>query len=223
MGEAKERRKVLEQRVKDELGALSFRRQGSKDRYATQAWTEEPLQTVLLVDIDTDRYGTVRLGASVVVVAPDVEELLEAAPRTALTPVQEIYLGRIPMGVAGTSLKELLDPDRKTPLEWRVAADEDVEPAVEGFVQAVDGPVRDWVARHATVDAVRAAVEDERGRPSEGITVRSIAVLEARGGDLQGALARLYRYREAPTAKDTPERVQAFADWLAGAVAPSGT
>jgi hypothetical protein len=221
VGEAKERRKVLEQRVKEALGALSFRRQGSKDRYATQDWTEEPLQTVLFVGIDTDRYGTVRLGASAAIIVPAVEELLEGVPPTALSPAMEIYHGRIPVGVAGISFKKLLDPDRKTPLEWRVASDDDLEPAVDGFVQAVDGPLRDWAVRHATVDAVRAAVDHERGLPSEGITVRGVAVLEALQGDLPAALARLDRYRSAPTADDAPERVQAFADWLAGAVAPT--
>ena len=90
VAEAKERRKVLEQRVKDELGARSFRRQGSKNRYGTQDWTEEPLQTVLFVGIDTDRYGTVRLGAAATIIVPAVEELFEAAPPTALSPVMEI-------------------------------------------------------------------------------------------------------------------------------------
>ena len=222
MGEPRERRKRLEQRVKEALEGLSFRRQRDKARFMTEDWTEEPLRTVVLVGVDIDRSGTVRMGGSVVVVAPAVEELLEAAPKSALSPAQEIYLGRIPMGVAGTSFQDLLEPDRKTPLEWRVAADEDLEPAVEGFVQAVDGPVRDWVARHATVGAVRAAVEQERGRPGEGNLVRTVALLEALEGDLQGALARLDRYRNAPTKRDTAERVQAFADWLPGAVASSG-
>ena len=221
MGEPRERRKRLEQRVKEALEGLSFRRQRDKALFMTDGWTEEPLRTVVVVGVDIDRSGTVRMGGSVVIVAPAVEELLEAAPKSALTPVQEIYLGRIPMGVAGASFKDLLDPGRMTPLEWRVAGDEDLEPAVDGFVQAVDGPVRDWVARHATVGAVQSAVEQERGRPGEGNLVRTVALLEALEGDLQGALARLDRYRNAPTKRDTAERVQAFADWLPGAVAAS--
>ena len=93
------------------------------------------------------------------------------------------------MGVADISFKKLLDPDRMTPLEWRVASDADLEPAVEGFMQAVDGPLREWAARHATVDAVRAAADQGRGLPSEGMTARAVAVLEALQGDLPAALA----------------------------------
>jgi hypothetical protein len=222
VGEPRERRKRLEQRVKEALEELSFRRQRDKALFVTDEWTEEPLRAVVVVGVDIDRSGLVRMGGSVVIVAPAVEELLEAAPKSVLSPAQQIYVGRIPMGVAGASFQDLLEPGRKTPLEWRVADDEDLEPAVEGFVQAVDGPVREWVARHATVGAVQAAVEQERGRPGEGNLVRTVALLEALGGDLKGALARLDRYRNAPTTRDTAERVQAFADWLTGAVAPSG-
>ncbi len=221
MGDAKERRKVVEQRVKDALGALSFRRLRGKDRFLSDSWTEEPLQTLLLVTVDTDRYGTVRISGAVTVIAPPVEELFATAPPSSLSPGQELYFGRLPFELAGISLKKLVDPERKTPLEWRVASDDDIEPAVAGFVQAIDGPVRDWVGRHATVDAVRAAADQEQGRPDEGSVVRTVAALEALGGDVPAALARLDRYREAPSKDDTAERVQAFAEWLTGAVAAS--
>ena len=221
MGEAKERRKVVEQRVKDGLAALSFQRLRGKDRFLSDSWTEEPLQTLLLVTVDTDKYGTVRISGSVTVIAPPVEELFSTAAPSTLSPGQELYFGRLPFDLAGSSLKKLVDPDRMTPLEWRVTGDDDIEPAVEGFLRAVDGPVRDWVGRHATVDAVRAAADQERGRPDEGSTVRTVAALEALGGDVPGALARLDRYREAPSKGDTAERVQAFADWLTSAVAAS--
>ncbi len=54
---------------------------------------------MLLVGIDTDKYGAVRISGSAMVLAPSVEELLrDSVPRSAVTEGQEINYGRLPFG-----------------------------------------------------------------------------------------------------------------------------
>jgi hypothetical protein len=216
----KEVRKDIEARVKEALAARSFRRLPNKQRFVSDTWVDTPLQAVLLLGVDTDRYGTVRLGGSAMVVAPAVEEfLLDSVPPTAMTKGQEIYYGRLLFGMAGTSFKRLVDPDGQLPLDWRAQTVEEGEAAVEGFLACVDGPVRRWFEEHSTVDRVRASVAPGGESAGDGSYIRTAATMEALPGHLDAGLALLERYRRSPQKTDSVDRVDAFVDWLRHAVA----
>ena len=214
----KELRKSLHAGVRAALAQRSFRRKRRTDRYVSRELVEAPLEAELVVGVDSDRYGSVRIMGSADIVVPQVEEFLAAVPPSALTEVQEVYYGELPFAVAMETFDTMDGVHRTAPLTWQAHTTEDALAALEEFTEYVDGPVRRWIDAHSSVAAVRAA-PGAGGAEVNGSTLRGVAALDVVVGDLEAAVARLEAYRPKPSRSDTPERVDTFLDWLKQAAA----
>ena len=219
MSTQKELRKSLELGVKAALEQRSFRRKGRTTRYVSRDMVEPPLEAELLVGVDSDRYGAVRIMGSADIVVPEVEEFLAGAvPPSALSEVDELYYGRAPFYVAMEIFAKIDGVPRNAPLEWRAHSPEDALATLEEFTGFIDGPVRRWIDDHSSISAIRAAPA-AGGPGAHGSIVRGVAALEVILGDVDAAVARLLAYRNQPSRSDSPERIQAFITWLKQAAA----
>ena len=207
-------RRRLESQVKTTLAERGFRRQQAKERFHHPDLVEEPLLAGLLVGVDTDRYGLVRLSGSAQIVCPAVDETYASAPDEALTKVQKAYRGRLQNELAGLAFRELR-PSAGEPDDWLADDEEQAQHALDDFLAVVDGPVMGWFARHSTLEAVRSAAGGAGEDGPSGDVVRNLAVLDALLGEPERARERIERYAASPEEKvDGPERVEAFRRWL---------
>ena len=215
----RELRKSLQAGVTAGLAARSFHRRGRTERYVSQEWVAPPLRAELVVAVESDRYGAVRISGVADIVVPEVDDFLsDSVPPKALSTVQEIYYGQLPFSVALEIFDKMDGVDRRAPLEWRAHSPEDAFSALEEFLEFVDGPVRRWFDAHSSVAAVRtAAVRDMAD--AHGSIIRTVSALDVVLGDLDAAVARLEAYRPHAVKADTPERVDAFLAWLKQAAA----
>jgi hypothetical protein len=208
-------RRKLESEVKTALAERGFRRQRSKERFHRTGLVEEPMIAGLLVGLDTDRYGLVRLAGSVQVVCPAVDEAYESAPDEALSKGQRIYRGRLQNALASLTFARLRDPSAVGPHDWLANDEEQAQRALEDFLAFIDGPVMAWFEQHATLEAVSSAADEAAQQGSDANSVRNVAVLEALVGRLDEARERLEWYAAHPREKvDSPEQVEAFRQWL---------
>jgi hypothetical protein len=208
-------RRRLESQVKTALAERGFRRQKAKEFFHGTGLVEEPMVAGLIVGLDTDRYGLVRLNGSVEVLCPVVDEVFASAPNDALTRGQRIYRGRLPHKMAGLTFNRLRDPSEAEAKDWVANDDEQADRARVDFLAFVDGPVMTWLGQHSTLEAVRSAADEAAETGSGADVVRNVSVLDALLGDLDLARGRLERYAAHPSEKDdSPEQVQAFARWL---------
>jgi hypothetical protein len=207
-------RKRLEAEVKAALAERGFRREGRTERYVHHGLAEAPLVAQLLVGLDTTRYGLVRLTGTAEVIVPAIDEAYASAPDEALDRLQRIYRGRLQAPVAFETFGRLSDPERREPLEWTAADDEQADRARDDFLAFVDGPVMAWLRARSNVEQVRAAVDAGEGS-RDGVVVRNVSVLEVLLGDRSRAVERMRRYREHPAEKrDSVAQVDAFLAWL---------
>lgn len=208
-------RRELEARVKQGLMERGYRRQRPKERYRGTESMEPPLQAQLLIPVDTDRYGLVRIAGAAEVVCDEVVDAYGTAPDEALSLGQKIYRGRGMYPLAVTPFEGLSDAPRNVPLEWTALEPVQGAQSVEDFFRFVDGPVRTWLAGRSTIAGVTAAADedDHAGRLPE--IVRNMAVFDVLRGEPAAAHDRLQRYAEKPAAEgDSPEQVEAFGQWL---------
>jgi hypothetical protein len=213
-------RKRLEADVKAALADRGFRRLRRTEQYINAGLAEAPLVAQLLVGLDTDRYGLVRLSGVAEVVVPAVDEAYEDAPDDALTRGQRIYRGRIQEPVAVATFGNLSDPTLRETLEWTAHDDEQADRALADFLAVVDGPVMTWLRARSTVEQVRSAIDGGSAANAsadrrDGSIVRNVSLLDVLLGDRPRAVERLRRYREQPQEKnDSVEKVDAFLAWL---------
>jgi hypothetical protein len=208
-------RKELEARVKNGLAERGYRRQRVKERYRRTESMESPLEAQLLVSVNTDRYGLVRIAGAAEVVCDAVADAYDTAPEDALSLGQQIYRDRGMFPLGSSSFKQLSDAPKNVPLEWTAADPEKGAQAVDEFFRFVDGPVRTWLDGRSTVAGIRVAADedDHAGRLPE--IVRNMSVFDVLHGDPAAAHGRLRRYAEAPSEKsDSLEQVEAFRQWL---------
>src|SRR4051794_14005976 len=69
---------------------------GAQRMYVSVDLLEAPLQAHVLVSVESDRYGRVRIAGSAEIVVPAVDEFLAGVPSEALTCVQEVYRDQLP-------------------------------------------------------------------------------------------------------------------------------
>ena len=209
-------RRELEARVTQGLLERGYRRQRPKEIFRRTESMEPPLQALLPIRVDTDRYGLVRIAGAVEVVCDEVVDAYGTAPDEALSLGQKIYRDQGMYPLAAQPFKRLSDAPRNVPFEWTASDPVTGAQAVEDFFGFIDGPVRRWLAGRSTVAGVRAAADadDHRGRLPE--IVRNMAVFDVLRGEPAAAHDRLQRYAESPSAEsDSPEQVEAFRLWLA--------
>jgi hypothetical protein len=211
----KELRKALEAGLKSALEERGFRRLRKKQYFEAADVAEAPLVARLIVEIDTHRYGTVRMSGAAEVVCPAVDEVFASAPEEALNRFQRMYRDRRNSSVAKKTFTALENPARREPLEWSAEDEESRERAQAELLAFVDGPVRTWLDSRSSVALVRAAVDPGGADEGDGSVVRTVSVLDALLGEPQRGIARFRRYAARPQEKvDSPERVEAFRRWL---------
>jgi len=209
-------RRRLESQVTAALAERGFRRQKPKEFFHGTRLVEEPMVAGLIVGLDTDRYGLVRLNGSVQVLCPVADEAFASAPDDALSRGQRIYRGRLPHKMAGLTFNRLRDPAAAEAKDWLANDDEQADRALVDFLSFVDGPVMTWLGQHSTVEAVRTAADEAAETGSNADVVRNVSVLDALLGEPERGIERLRRYAEHPEEKvDSPEQVEAFLRWLA--------
>lgn len=211
----KELRKDLEARLRTELAERGFRRLRKKQYFQSEDAAEPPVVAQLLVDVDTHRYGTVRLSGVAQVVCPAVDKAFASAPDEALTRFQRVYRDRLGNPVATRTFSRIENPARREPLEWQAEDEQSGDRALRDLLAFVDGPVRGWLDSRSSVALVRAAVDAGGEDAGAGSVVRAVSVMDALLGDAEQAIERLRRYAAHPEAKgDSPEQVEAFLRWL---------
>jgi hypothetical protein len=212
---AKQIRRFLETGIAEALSRHSFRREGGSEVYASDDLLESPLRAHLVISVESDKYGEVRVAGSGEIVVPEVDEFLATVPADALTRVQNVYRGKVPFALAREDFDNMDGVDRRAPLEWSAARVDDAPSVLAEFTAFVDGPVMRWFEGLSTVEAVRAAVVRGRSDPQHGDLVRAVAAHDALNGRRDDGLELLRAHLSAPHERaDSPERVQAFIDWL---------
>ena len=208
-------RRALQRGVDDALTRRSFHRRGRSELYVNDEVLAGALQAHVLVSVESDRYGRVRVAGAAEVVAPAVEALLETAPSSALTRTQEVNRGGLAFALARSSFDTLDGQGRQAPLEWTAEDVEQVPPALEEIERYLDGPVMDWFRERADPEHLRTLVVQDEASRQRGSLLRAVAAWDALHGRLDRAVDDLDRYGSSQlSASDSPERVQAFVDWL---------
>lgn len=208
-------RKTSDAKVTAALSERGFRRQRAKERFRRTDGVEAPLQAQLLVSVDTDRYGLVRITGGVEVVAEPVEDAYDTVPDGALTEFQEIYRDRRRYPLASATFQRLSDSPQDVPFEWTASDDEGGDRAVGALLGFVDGPVRHWLDGRTTVEGLRASVAEGGAAAGDAHAVRNVSVLDVLLGRPDLARERLERYAAHPRTKiDDAERVARFRAWL---------
>lgn len=211
----KELRKALEEQVRTALADRGFLRQRKKTYFESSDVAGPPLVARLIVEVDTDRYGTVRMGGSAEVVSAAVDEAFASAPDESLNRFQRMYRDRRSFALAKEPFDALDERPRREPLEWFADDEESGERAFQEMLAFVDGPVRTWLDSRSSVALVRAAVAPGGADESRGALVRTVSVLDALLGERESGIERLRRYGAHPEGKfDSPEQVEAFLRWL---------
>jgi hypothetical protein len=208
-------RRQLESQVKTALAERGFRRQRSKERFHRAGIVEAPMVAGLLVGLDTDRYGLVRLAGSMRVICPAVDDAYESAPDEALSKGQRIYRGRLQNALARLTFARLRNPSAVGPHDWEANDEEEAQRALADFLAFLDGPVMRWFGQNATLEAVASAADEAAKQGSDGDVVRNVAVLDALMGRRENAQQRLEWYAAHPQEKvDSLGQVEAFRRWL---------